>query len=213
MHMTVRALLAAVAVASVAVTIGMSSPASAAAGSLPGTTAVAPAAACGTFFSPEVPNGASMNQTYVNCSNSSVQVCPAHIIAGVYHVDEKAEDLGPGAHGHWFWSSTEPGTSYTTVFCDGDAPFQNFNNEPCWTHFNPGNPNGGPMFQTYGNCFPGTVSVAPAYWKSGSLHEALPTGTSFVAGGGGIEWYWPSTVQGASYTTVFNDEYGAVTEP
>jgi hypothetical protein len=61
---------------------------------------------------------------------------------------------------------TEPGTSYTTVFCDGSAYLTfSIGQQACWTTFNPGAPEGLPMTQGYKNCSQSSVAVLPASWQ------------------------------------------------
>ena len=173
-----------------------------------------PSGSCNTSFNPSAPQGAPMHQYYWNCNASVQLLCPAHIIQGVYHIDWNADiavDFNEWVD--WYWPVTEPGTTYTTVFCDGNASEDVTGPAgPCYTSFSPEAPNGARMTQSYKNCSVGAVDVKPAFWYQGSLHVSWATQCLFgcindsVASGAIIHWLWPSTVPGASYTTVFTDE-------
>jgi hypothetical protein len=178
-----------------------------------------PGGSCSTSFNPGAPQGAPMHQYYWNCGSSSESVCPAHIIQGAVHVDWwSIADLNPGQWVDWYWPATERNTSYTTVFCDGSAAEQGIvaspSAWPCFTTFSPGAPQGLPMTQSYRNCNSSSVAVVPAYWFRGTLHVTWAAECPdqclniTVDPGYTVIWQWPSTVVGASYTTVFSDELG-----
>lgn len=232
-------------IASLAVTLGLGVASSASASALPSPVAAAsvhqlagttaeplsaavgpvrpltgpPGGSCSTSFNPGAPQGAAMHQYYWNCGSSVQAVCPAHIIAGVYHIDWAGGITLAGGHwADWFWPVTEADTSYTTVFCDASAVQQGAALpppalQPCFTVFNPGAPEGAPMTQTYVNCNTSSVQVLPAYFFQGALHVAWGANcfqnqclNVARATGWTVEWHWPSTLVGASYMTVFSDE-------
>jgi hypothetical protein len=218
--MRIRVLFAAAIMAPALIVIGLAPPSSASnTPRLASLRAGASQAAgpCGnTIFSPQVPNGAQMDQTYVNCSGYTVEVCPGYLIGNSDYVAVYARrTIGPGREVQWYWPSTTRGASYTTAFCDDASPVVVGSGptphpvKPCWTSFYPNIPDGQAMYHNYGNCTSDFEPVLPAYWLEGSLYVA--TGAGVLNGGyvplvspeGETWWWWPYTVKGADYTTVY----------
>lgn len=73
---------------------------------------------------------------------------------------------------------------------------------PCWTSFNPSNPNGGSMVQYYRNCNPGAVAVGVGFVDGGGQASAYPQTCTAVAPGAAVAWSVPYTFQGVNYQSV-----------
>jgi hypothetical protein len=182
---------------------------------------------CYTSFLPNAPQGRPMDQYYNNCTTSTTEVCPANIdSAGFYHIDTDASArVGPSSYVVWHWNATKAGTNYTTVFCDANVDLvaasdlgETVPSVACNTSFNPGAPQGLPMYEYYRNCGSLSERVLPAYWYNGGLdvglHGCLWAGQlcdpHLLSGRATEEWYWPKTQRNAQYTVVFADETGVV---
>jgi hypothetical protein len=76
-------------------------------------------AACWTTFNPPAPNGAPLNQTYVNCNPSAIYVASGYIYQGQVNLggEINCKYVPVGGTISWYWSSTQPGAQYTTVIC------------------------------------------------------------------------------------------------
>ncbi|MGW6930100.1 hypothetical protein ACWGE0_08495 [Lentzea sp. NPDC054927] len=70
---------------------------------------------------------------------------------------------------------------------------------PCWTSFNPSNPNGGPMRQYYKNCNSSGVSVTVGFVDGGGQVSTYPQYCAFVGAGQAVYWDVPYTFQGVNY--------------
>ncbi|WP_157878752.1 hypothetical protein [Streptomyces sp. CT34] len=70
---------------------------------------------------------------------------------------------------------------------------------PCWTSFDPPNPDGAGMWQFYRNCTNREVTVCAQDIEDGYLqpnHISLPPG--WVG-----KWHWERTTRGHHYTTIY----------
>ncbi|WP_076082469.1 hypothetical protein [Streptomyces sp. IMTB 2501] len=74
-----------------------------------------------------------------------------------------------------------------------------FSDYPCWTSFDPPNPEGAGMWQFYRNCTNRDVTVCAEDVEDGYLQ---PDHISLEAGWVG-KWYWERTTPGHHYTTVY----------
>jgi hypothetical protein len=80
-------------------------------------------AACWTTFNPSAPNGAPMDQTYVNCNTSGIYVASGYIYQGQVNLGGQigCDFVSPGRSFAWHWNFTHPGATYTTVICSYPA--------------------------------------------------------------------------------------------
>jgi hypothetical protein len=76
-------------------------------------------AACWTTFNPSAPNGAPMDQTYVNCNTSGIYVASGYIYQGQVNLGGQiaCNFVSAGGSITWHWYVTQPGATYTTVNC------------------------------------------------------------------------------------------------
>jgi hypothetical protein len=73
---------------------------------------------CWTSFNPPAPQGASMVQTYNNCSDVTVTVTPAYSLGGsIYVFVNSCVTLGARQYVEWYYGSTVRNAVYTTVVC------------------------------------------------------------------------------------------------
>ena len=76
-------------------------------------------AACWTTFNPPAPNGAPMDQTYVNCNTSGIYVASGYIYQGQVNLGGQitCNFVPVGGSYKWHWNFTRPGATYSTVIC------------------------------------------------------------------------------------------------
>ncbi|MFI0792374.1 hypothetical protein ACH4OY_06705 [Micromonospora rubida] len=76
----------------------------------------------------------------------------------------------------------------------------------CWTTFNPSNPQGGPMDQTYKNCGTSTVWVTVGYGLGNSRYAYIGYCAS-VQPGQEVTWNLSSTAPNSSYVTMICESW------
>nr|CTQ90615.1 hypothetical protein [Kibdelosporangium sp. MJ126-NF4] len=182
---------------------------------IPPATA-APAAPCWTSFDPGNPQGGAMRHYYRNCADRGSFTSAFQDGGGNQRVyANRCAEVDHDRTVVWYYPETQPpGTaSYTTVFCEGNRPplswrtGQRQDTDPCWTTFDPINPQGGTMQHYYYNCAD-RISVAPAFRdNSGGLHVYASYCVD-VPRGEWVAWHYPETQPAgtASYTTVLCEE-------
>ncbi|WP_438295550.1 hypothetical protein [Streptomyces sp. HUAS TT7] len=74
------------------------------------------------------------------------------------------------------------------------------NDIPCYTSFDPGDPEGGSMVQYYNNCSPETATVCAYDIEDNYRHS---DGPKTAVHGQIVKWYWSTTTPGHHYTTRF----------
>ena len=76
----------------------------------------------------------------------------------------------------------------------------------CYTTFAPQSPQGGPMNHYYKNCGNQTLWVMPVYYQNGRT-VALTAMCMKAPPERKLEWFYPTTVAGANYSTEVCDPY------